>query len=187
MQVALHVHSSSSDGLFPAEEVYAKAAEGGLSVLAITDHDTLSGYDRARPRVPEPSGEATRLVAGVEFTTVLGASEVHILGYFAGEVCASVRDHLRTVQEDRRRRIREGVDNLNRLGVKVAWSDVEAVVEGDCVSRSHLARALVECGTVRTIGQAFRRYLAAELQIVPNPQISVQETIELIREGMSRR
>ncbi|MBI4616002.1 MAG: PHP domain-containing protein [Planctomycetes bacterium] len=180
MAIDLHVHTDASDGLFPPEAVYKMAGEAGLKMIAITDHDTVRGYDRAD--AGRDQGGPT-LVPGVEFTTTFETREVHVLGYFREKIPAPIRDFLTRTQGERRKRIRAGVERLNDLGVPLAFSEVESLCTGDCIGRSHLARALVERGTVRTVRQAFERYLAAEHEIIPNTETSVEEVLARVRES----
>ncbi len=177
MRVDLHVHTHCSDGHFSPADVYRMAKEAEIGVLALTDHDTVMGYDQALPCV-ETGGP--RLLAGVEFTTAHGSGEIHILAYFPDGVPVPVREFLARTCRERRERMREGIDRLGRLGVSLDYQAVERLCQGDCIGRSHLARALVERGTVRTIQQAFQRYLASELEIIPGTEVSVADVIGLV-------
>ena len=77
--IDLHSHTDQSDGTFTAAELVAEAARIGLKALAITDHDTMSGYDLA---VPFAAGSRTELICGIELSTKFHGVSVHLLGYF---------------------------------------------------------------------------------------------------------
>ena len=77
--VDLHSHTDRSDGTLSPEQLVDLAIESGVEALAITDHDTLSGYDRAAPYART---RGLQLICGVELSTRFRGSVIHILGYF---------------------------------------------------------------------------------------------------------
>ena len=96
----------------------------GLEALAITDHDTMAGYDAAKP-LAEAAG--LDLLCGIELSTRFEGKTVHLLGYFLlGAPTASFREWLTGMQQSRRDRNRRMADRLQSLGVKITLEEVIA-------------------------------------------------------------
>ena len=158
--IDLHLHTSASDGRLPPVDLVRRAADTGITVLSVTDHDTVAGLPEAR-RAAENLG--IRLVDGIEITAVHEGKDVHVLGYFIDTDDRLLADFLRTQRIHRVERVREIAERLTRLSVGV---DVEALLaaaardDGRSIGRPTLALALVAAGHVATIQQAFDLYLA---------------------------
>lgn len=126
-----------------------------LEALAISDHDTFAGYDRAAPIAREANLD---LICGIELSTRFGARTVHLLGYFLDGPSAEFRAWLDLLQAARRDRNLRLVLRLESLGVNISIDEVES--KGHRMAgRPHFARLLVEKGYVENIQQAFDEYL----------------------------
>ncbi|MDP7035544.1 MAG: PHP domain-containing protein [Planctomycetota bacterium] len=180
MRIDLHVHSNRSDGVHDPSVVARMGLEGRLDVLAITDHDTHSGYASAFEETQRAGGPL--LIEGVEFTTWFASTEVHILGYFPQGTTPKVHELMRSLQSERIERMRQGVEALSELGLVIQFEDVQACSKGDTMSRSHLAQALVKKRVIRSYGEAFRKYLSSEHGLIPCPTRGAEEVIALIAE-----
>lgn len=135
----------------------AHAAAAGLGVFALTDHDTLEGIPDARAAA---AARGLELVPGIEVSAYDDArGSVHVLGYFVDEDDPALRARLGRFRDRRAERAREIVERLNRLGIGVTFEQVSAQARG-LVARPHVARALVEGGWVRSLEEAFGRYIA---------------------------
>ena len=163
MRVDLHTHSRHSDGVRAPEWVVGRAAANGAALLALTDHDTLSGV----PEALRAGREADiRVIAGVELgTRNAELGEIHVLGYFP-QIAASddpelerIEGAVRGYRDDRLTRGRAIVERLNTLSVLVEWAEVERIADGAPVGRPHIARALLQAGAVGSVQEAFDRYL----------------------------
>ncbi len=154
--IDLHTHSTESDGVFPPARVVKEAVSDGVTVLALTDHDTLAG-------LPDAHREAVRhgieFVPGVEVSCAEGPESVHLLGLFVDPEDRGLNELFREVAESRRRRIRATCERLAEAGVPISFEDVAAMSSGASLGRPHVADALVEKGVVRTRKEAFDRYL----------------------------
>lgn len=135
-----------------------RAHQAGLTVVAITDHDTLAGVAEAT-RAGADLG--VRVVAGCEFSAQCEWGEVHLLGYFLPPEVAELEDFLLRWRTARRHRARRMVAALERQGIPVALEDVLDEAAGGSVGRPHLARVLVRTGVVAREQEAFDRWLAA--------------------------
>jgi 3',5'-nucleoside bisphosphate phosphatase len=154
------------------------AVSANLEALAITDHDTLAGYDRAEPLA---RAAGLDLVCGIEISTRFHSRPVHLLGYFVHEPpAAGFRDWLLALQTSRRERNLRLVDRLRSLGVDLSLEEVEA--KGRSITgRPHFARVLVEKGYVANQEAAFREYLAESAKgYVERREIPMREGIERV-------
>ena len=154
--VDLHLHSTASDGAFPADDVVARAAAAGLKAIALTDHDTLDGLPAA---LAAGSRLGIRVIAGCEFSTAAPWGEMHVLGFFLPLGWDPLEQFLLRCRADRERRGADMVTRLNGLGVGLAMDDVLAESRGGAIGRPHVARALLRNGWVHTIQEAFDRFL----------------------------
>ncbi|MER3460489.1 MAG: hypothetical protein C4303_04910, partial [candidate division GAL15 bacterium] len=173
----LHTHTTASDGTLSPRELVREACAAGLKVLALTDHDTTEG-------IREAQGEAARLgielIPGVELSTHVPGSEVHILGYFVDWHEQQLAGLLRRLRKGRVNRAREMVRRLNQLGVPLTFEDVARHADG-AVGRPHVARALVAGGYVASFEEAFTRYLArGRPAYVERERFTPEEAVQVI-------
>lgn len=154
----LHTHTTASDGQYAPAELVRLAKDRGLSVLAVTDHDTIAGVDEAMG-----AGETLglRVIRGVE----LSAKEhhnFHILGYgfeTGNTELARLCEKLRAGRDDRKYKI---MDFLREKGLEIDLAEVEALAGGEVIARPHFAQVLVKRGYVSSNREAFDRYLDTE-------------------------
>ena len=173
----LHIHTTASDGTDSPEAVVALAAEMGLSVIAITDHDTMRGVGEA---CAAGRRLGVKVIPGVEISAG-GQTEVHVLGYGIRDM-ERLEDVLTRMQAMREERMVRMVDRLRGMGVDIELDQVTALSAGT-VGRSHLARALVEKKVVRDVREAFVRYLApGRPAYVEREKLKVEDAVRLIAE-----
>ena len=168
MRADLHVHSNASDGTDPPAEVVRRAAQAGLDVVALTDHDTIAGHAQARRALP---GSLT-LVPGMELSCRLdGPSQhsrgvpggsspreqhsLHLLAYLFDPDEPGLAAETRRIRDDRVLRARAMVERLVDLGVPISWDDVAAIAGTAVVGRPHIARAMAASGAIASPDQAF--------------------------------
>ena len=154
--VDLHTHTTESDGTLSPEELVRAAAKAGVRTLAITDHDTMEADAAA---VAAASTFGLELIRGIELTSKHPTGNVHLLGYFfnggpKGDFAAWL-DRLLEGRRDRNRRL---ALRLQELGLDVSVEEAERYGRR-LTGRPHFARVLVAKGYVRTIREAFDRYI----------------------------
>ena len=132
------------------------AARDGVTVLALTDHDTLTGIPAARLAAAECGIE---LVPGVEVSCAWGRESVHLLGLFVDPEDRALTALFDEVSERRRQRISETCRKLTAAGVPLRFEEVAAMSTGRSLGRPHVADALVHKGAVRDRAEAFDRFL----------------------------
>jgi 3',5'-nucleoside bisphosphate phosphatase len=157
--IDLHTHTTFSDGTFTPEELVALARERGISTLAVTDHDSTEGLDRA---FTAAGADGPELVPGVEFSTERDGHGIHVLAYWMDVEDDAFQAELRRLRDDRFRRGERMVEKLQELGYPVSFERVREIAEGKNIVRPHIAQALVEAGVVPTIEEAFTPELIAE-------------------------
>lgn len=154
-RIDLHVHSTASDGTDRPADVVRRAADAGLDVLALTDHDTAGGWDEALAALPR----GLTLVRGMEISCVVRGSgppvSLHLLAYLADPDEPALAAALERLRESRRARAEIMVGALEGAGTGVTWARVLEIADGGTVGRPHVARALIEQGLVRNVAEAF--------------------------------
>jgi predicted metal-dependent phosphoesterase TrpH len=157
MRADLHTHTLASDGELSPAELLALQAGEGTRLTAITDHDTLAGYDEA---VTLPAADPQlRLVSGIEFSAAWRGREVHVVGLGFDAQHAAIRAAVAAQAQRRRTRAQAIGERLERLGVSGALQGAEEQACGAPPGRPHFARFLVASMRVRDEAEAFVRYL----------------------------
>ncbi|MBI4220047.1 MAG: PHP domain-containing protein, partial [Chloroflexi bacterium] len=154
--VDLHLHTTASDGRLSPSQLIDQVAASGLRVVSITDHDTTAGLPAAfsqAARYPH-----LRLISGIELSAESDGSELHLLGYFIDTEDPEFQSLLTRMQSWRVDAARRTVENLKGLGVHISWERVQELANG-AVGRPHIARAMLEAGYVKSMPDAFERYL----------------------------
>jgi len=155
------------------------AAQAGVRVLAVTDHDTLDGVAEACAAGRE---HGVRVIPAIELSARAPSGSLHLLGYFAEPVPRPLAGRLEEMRRLRAERARRMVERLAELGAPVALADVAARARGP-IGRPHLADALVAAGHARDRQDAFERYLADggpayEPHRGPGPEEAVRMVVE---------
>ena len=176
MIVDFHSHTTNSDGSLSTPELVAAMERRGVSVFAITDHDSVRAYAELPPT-------KARTVPGIEINTTRDGVDVHILGYgFSPAADGALARTLRANQEARRARIRTMVERLARAGYPLTDEMVAAEAKGsESLGRPHVAKALVRAGMVRDVQTVFAQLISRNgPAYVPSSHISAPEAIEAI-------
>jgi 3',5'-nucleoside bisphosphate phosphatase len=176
--IDLHSHTTASDGQYPPHEQVALAAKAGVTVLAVTDHDTVA----ALPACAEVAkAKNLRLVPGIEISCIHHRREVHILGHFIDPAEAKLSAYTVQLVEERTRRMELMVARLVAQGVPVTMAQVRALAGDATLTRPHLARVLVELRVCTSTKEAFSRFLGdGRSAWVQRFELSVDKAIALI-------
>ncbi|KZE66019.1 metal-dependent phosphoesterase [Fictibacillus phosphorivorans] len=182
-QSDLHTHTTASDGTFSPADNIKRALEKGLGAIAITDHDTVSGIEEAMLEASKhPNFEC---IPGIEISTLYNGQDIHVLGYFIDyrdEEFLSALTSLTSVRDKRNGMI---LQKLNKLGINIKISELEAKRHGDGnVGRGHIAEILMEKGIVQSLPEAFDKYLGKGRAAYATPErISPIEAIQIIKKA----
>jgi len=173
-RVDLHAHTLRSDGLLTPAELVRAAADAGVRLLAITDHDTLAGYREVATR-PEGLPTGLELVPGVEINAMTGGdpaladSEIHVLGLGVDPANEAFEALLARQRAGRRVRFEKMIERLAGLGLDLREALERTAGPGhpgrpseghDALGRPTVGRALIAIGAVATVEEAFDRYLS---------------------------
>jgi predicted metal-dependent phosphoesterase TrpH len=178
--VDLHSHTTASDGTLSPAELVRAAVKRGVRVLAITDHDSTEGLAAAR-------AEAARhplltIVPGLEINCDVPGAEVHVLGYYVDDAAEWFQEFLREQRAERVARVHRIVERLAELGMSIDAADVFALVQEGSAGRPHVAQVMVQRGYVRSVREAFDRWLHTNGPAnVPRRRLTPQDAIAVIR------
>lgn len=179
MRLDLHMHSTASDGTYAPQVVMEKAAEAGMALAALTDHDTLEGLLPAGRTADEAR---LPMIYGIELS-VGGEKEVHLLGYGVDPQDSALRTFCEQRRKERTGRVEEMISRLQKIGVSLQMDDVKGFAKGN-LSRAHVAQALVQKGYSTTIQAAFQTYLQeGKCAYVPREEVPLRSACDLLRAG----
>jgi predicted metal-dependent phosphoesterase TrpH len=177
-QIDLHTHTTASDGVLTPAELVSEANRRGISVLGVTDHDTVDGLDAVEAAA---IGLDIAVVPGVELSTTVDVGEYHLLGYYIDRDDATFVDTLHDLARSRVRRVRQMLDQLQALGYAVEPDRVLADAESGSIGRPHVARELMRLGVVKTVSEAFDRFLKqGRPGFVPREAFAPEDAIALV-------
>jgi predicted metal-dependent phosphoesterase TrpH len=181
MQIDLHTHSTASDGTQSPREVVASARAAGLDVVALTDHDTTSGWAEATEAALR---DGVALVRGIEISCQRGGTSVHLLGYLTDPDHPGLSGELSRARDGRVRRLERMVEMMAADGIPITYAEVLAhVPPGATKGRPHIADALVHNGAVANRDEAFTEWLSNDSpyyvsHYAPDPVRAVQLVVE---------
>ncbi len=152
----LHVHSFFSDGALHPSRIVQKAAEAGLKIISITDHDCVDGIE---PALKEGEKTGIEVIPGVELTAMSDEREIHILGYFIDPHHPELAAMIRLCRQHRLIRYQKILGHLKSAGVSIRTEQLEQLSLLPNIGRLHIAEALVSSGVTANIQTAFRYFL----------------------------
>jgi predicted metal-dependent phosphoesterase TrpH len=182
--IDLHCHSTCSDGTEPAALVAQRAAQAGVQLFCLTDHDSIAGH----PATLTTSG-GMRTLRGMELSCGERGRPVHllVLGIEDGPGLPRLLETLATLQERRRTRIAEICARFTRWNIHLDPAVIIAEAKGGTPGRPHVAAALMKAGVVRSVREAFDRFLKdGGPADVPSPRLTVEEGAALGRAAGAR-
>lgn len=178
MPADLHIHTHFSDSTLSPREIVEEACRGGLSTIAITDHDTIDGISESNYW-----GEQYGLsvIPGVELSANTLKREVHMLGYFIDMNSESLRTYLRTFRETRYKRAQKMVEKLAELGQRISFDRIKELAGRGCIGRLHVAAVMCEARIADSTAEAFQYIGQNGPCYVPKYHISPRQAIQIIR------
>jgi predicted metal-dependent phosphoesterase TrpH len=178
-RIDLHSHSRASDGQYAPADVAARAAQAGVAVWALSDHDTVAGL---APAAEAAARHGVRFVPGIELSAFLDRREIHLLGHFVDPGHPSLMQFEDDLAVHRRERMHEIVERLAALGVRIRVADIEKFGDGKTIGRPHVARAIVETGAVANVKEAFDRFLGeGQAAYVQRFRLELPDAVALVR------
>ncbi|MDD5936907.1 MAG: PHP domain-containing protein [Clostridiales bacterium] len=180
--IDLHVHTNASDGTCTPSEVVEKALQIGLSAIAITDHDTVSGIKEAKQYLKSINKESDlTIIPGVEISADYHGRDIHILGLYINESDKGLNTKLAKAIADREARNEKMAENLRKDGIDIHVSDLTFGEPNTVITRAHFARFLTEHGYVKNNTDAFTKYLGSDTKYyVPRSYMTPKDAIDII-------
>jgi 3',5'-nucleoside bisphosphate phosphatase len=182
--IDLHTHTTASDGRCAPAELVARAAAAGVTVLSVTDHDTVAAHEAVRGAC-EAAG--IEFVPGIEITAIRDGVDVHVLGYFIDRDSPALVAFLAEQRQRRADRARAIIARLATLGMPL---DADAILQPGldnpsiAIGRPWIARALLASGHVATVAEAFERWLTrGQPAFVPRAAALPEEVIARIHDA----
>ena len=180
MKIDLHTHTTFSDGTMSPTELVQHAIINGVTVLGLTDHDTVAGWDEAMAALRAE----LQLVLGAEISCLTeDHKSIHMLGLLFDRSYQPLQEVLEASRDDRVPRMKKMIELMVADGIKITYEEVLAhKPEGATLGRPHLADALVAKNIVKSRDQAFAELLNNDSKyyvshMAPTPL----EAIKLIR------
>jgi predicted metal-dependent phosphoesterase TrpH len=182
MSVDLHSHTTASDGTLSPRELVRLAARRGVRVLAVTDHDSTEGLAEA---VAEAAlHPPLTIVPGLEINCDVEGGEIHVLGYFVDIEAPWFQEFLRAQRAERVARVHRIAARLAELGMPIDPAEVFAIVKEGSPGRPHVAQVMVDHGYVKTVREAFDKYLRTGGPAnVPRKRLTPMEAVRVIRKA----
>src|SRR5690554_98000 len=178
LRIDLHVHTNESDGTWTPREVVHEAFARGLSVIAITDHDTTEGIAAAIEHAPK----GLEVIPGIELGSIAPDGEdLHILGLWIDPTYGPLQEQLALFRASRRTRIDKILVRLQNLGITITKDEVVKYAHKGVLSRSHIASALLAKGIVSSKDEAFARFIGQGAPAyVERHKLTPERAVELI-------
>lgn len=179
--IDLHVHSTHSDGTCTTKELVDLAIYKNLKAIALTDHDTTEGLEEIMAYAKDKNIE---IVPGIELSTEYFGKDIHILGLYINPYNPKFREHLVAFQESRVNRNRKMCEKLAEQGIEITYEELMERFKGAVVTRAHYARFLLDKGYVKSMKEAFERYVGDHCKaFVPREKIAPAQAVSLILEA----
>lgn len=186
MTVDLHCHSTASDGALSPTALVKRAHERGVTLLSLTDHDTLEGLAEAHQAAAQCGMD---LVNGIELSCTWGGATIHVLGYGFADEAPALKALSEQLHQGRWQRAEEISRRLEAKGMPGALEGARAYQQelgesGNAPARPHFAEYLVRAGFVRDRAEAFRKWLGAgKLGDVKQHWQSLEDIVRTLKEA----
>jgi len=157
-RIDLHCHTHCSDGGLSPQTLVDRAVNYQIDVLAITDHDTVAGFNIAQDYIMEKN-IPLKLITGIEISTAWQGFEIHIVGLNFDENNSELQQLIQSQQKAREQRAITIGEKLAKCGFPDAYHDAKKLAGNGTITRAHFAKVLHQQGHVSTMQKAFDQYL----------------------------
>jgi len=185
--VDLHVHSTRSDGTYTPTELVDYSMEKGLAAFALTDHDTVAGLEEAIGYAASlrcKGMPAPEIIPGIELSTEYHGKDIHIVGLFIDYHQKSFLKKLDEFVNSRIRRNQKMCALLREAGIGITYEQLLAQFPDGVITRVHYARYLLAHGYIKTLNEAFERYIGDDCPyFIPREKVTPAQAIRLIQDA----
>lgn len=179
--VDLHTHTTASDGTYTPTELVDYAIKKGLTAIAITDHDTVSGLEEA---IDYAKDKPIQVIPGIEFSTEYNGKDVHIVGLNIDYKNPFFLEKLERFIDSRDTRNEKMCKLLTEAGFPMTLKDLEETYPDSVITRAHMARFMYEKGYISNREKAFEKYIGDNCPCyVPREKVNPAQAIRLIKEA----
>ena len=178
LKIDLHVHSDKSDGSLSPSDLVSYAIKQGVSAFALTDHDTVDGIDEA---IAASKGTSVTVIPGIELSTAYEGKDIHIVGLFIDKEQPAFRERIGRFANARINRNLEMCDKLTEYGMPITYDELTAAFPDAVITRAHYARLMMQKGYVKSLKEAFERYIGDYGPcFIPRKKITPEEGVRFI-------
>lgn len=179
-KVDFHVHTNFSDGLLSPKDVVKRASNNDVSILAITDHDTIDGISEA---IEESKLHNIKIIPGIELSTNYNGESIHVLGYFKDDSYKE-KDFIEFLDKIKNRRLNRAKEMIQKLkdifNIEIKFEDVIKYGE-NVVARPHIAKAIIDAGYPYTQDYIFDNFIGkGKPAYIETTKITVKEGVDLL-------
>lgn len=179
-KVDFHVHTNFSDGLLNPKDVVKRASKNGVSILAITDHDTIDGISEA---IEESKLHNIKIIPGIELSTNYNGESIHVLGYFKDDSYKE-KEFVEFLDKIKNRRIHRAKEMIQKLkdifNIEIKFEDVIKYGE-NVIARPHIAKAIIDAGYPYTQDYIFDNFIGkGKPAYIETTKITVKEGVDLL-------
>lgn len=177
-----HSHTNYSDGVLSPVKLAQRASDRDVALLAISDHDSISGLEEAE-RYCRENNIQVKIIPAIEISSQSDFGEIHIVGLGIDPINAQLKAKILLQQQRRWDRVEVMEVKFRALGIEGVLDSVKAGCK-EVVTRTHIARSLVELGFAKDSNQAFKKYIGKKGRVkVKSEWLSMAESIELIQQA----
>lgn len=178
--IDLHVHSNKSDGTCSPSGLVSYAVQKGLTAFALTDHDTTDGLDEALQAAA--SAHSVTVIPGIEFSTVYENKDIHVLGLNIDYKTPVFLSALADFVASRERRNEKMCKKLQEYAqIDITYEKLLAAFPNAVITRAHYARYLFDHGYVKSMPEAFDRYIGDRAPcFIPREKVTPDAAVRLI-------
>ncbi len=177
----LHCHSHFSDGGHSPEELVGFAKQAGVDVLALTDHDTVSGLNSLHEAIQKPEVNL-QIINGIELSVRWKKYDIHVLGLNIDKDAPELLQLIEKQKNCRVSRAKQIAEKLEKIGLKDAYEKAKRLAAHGLISRPHFAAVLLEEGITSTMQQGFDRYLKrGKVAYIPTQWANLEEALRAVK------
>lgn len=175
----LHIHSTYSDGNLNPESIIKVLRNRQIQGFSITDHDSIGALEEA---IRISKMYDIQFIPGIEFGVSYRGREIHILGYYIDPKNKELNYFVSKLQNNRKIRINKTLNRLNELGIQITQDDLSKYKGSNFISRSHIAMYLMDNNYVKSINEAFEKYLGESgSAYIEKNEVELKDVLDIIK------
>lgn len=183
-RIDLHSHTHCSDGSLSPQTLIDRAVNYQIDVLAITDHDTVEGFNIAQEYIKEKN-IPIKLISGIEISTGWEGFEIHIVGLNVDVNNSALQQLITNQQQAREERAKTIGEKLVKCGFPNVYDDAKKLAGEGTITRAHFAKVLYQQGHVATMQKAFDKYLGKKGRVTQKAYVkpawcSIEKAVEVV-------